>query len=185
LCARKARWPSYRGIEAGVPSLRPAYKGRASASSRTAAARAGGPAVRPFPRSALRSFRSGPVPPRSSSRPIQPTGAARAPFQTGNSPEQRPPRPCSRCTAGRAAAGSSLPISGHKSTAGEPLVLPHSFLGQGRHRRGPIPVSCAALHTQGLHCISLVLFRVFFVNQGPIHDRNRNSRDPGAKVDLQ
>jgi hypothetical protein len=46
-CACKSRWPSYRGIEADVPSLRLAFKCRASASTAQAAAHAGGPACAP------------------------------------------------------------------------------------------------------------------------------------------
>jgi hypothetical protein len=45
-CARKSRWPSYRGIEADVPSLHPAYKGRTPAVPAQAAEQP----VRPVPR---------------------------------------------------------------------------------------------------------------------------------------
>jgi hypothetical protein len=77
------------------------------------------------------------------------------------------------------------PISGHKSSPGEPLFLPHSFPGRTRHRSRPISAGTAASMAKGLHCFSFVISRVFFVNQGPIRERNRNSRDLLVKPSLK
>jgi hypothetical protein len=77
------------------------------------------------------------------------------------------------------------PVREHKSSPGEPLVLPHPFPGQGRHRSRPIPASRAALHAQGLHYVSLILSRVFFVNQGPIRKRDKSSRGLPVKPNLK
>jgi hypothetical protein len=46
-CARKARWQPYRGIEAGVPSLRLAYRRPLTVLLAHVAAHASGTAVRP------------------------------------------------------------------------------------------------------------------------------------------
>jgi hypothetical protein len=78
--------------------------------------------------------------------------------------------------AARPAAGVPPPVFDHKPTAGEPLVLPHLIPGRTRRRSRPIPASRPALHAQGLHCVSLFLSRVFFVNQGPSYNREKSSR---------
>jgi hypothetical protein len=185
-CARRSRWPR-------TAALKPASRRCAlplKAAHRPARARPQHtPAVlpmRPLPRSPLlRSFRRSQPPPRSSTRPLQPPNATRAPSQTGRSPKQGTPRPGSLCAAGRPTTDTPPPIRGHKSTVGKPLVLPHPFPDQGRHRSRPIPASRAALHAQGLHCFSFVISKVFFVNQGPIRDRNKNSRDLPVKPSLK
>jgi hypothetical protein len=110
---------------------------------------------------------------------LDPARAARAALlssQAGCSPEQSSPRPCSLRAAAWPAASVPPPVSSHKPSHGEPLVLPHLFPGQGRRRSRKIPASRAALNAQGLHYVSLVLSRVFFVNQGPICIREKISR---------
>jgi hypothetical protein len=56
-------------------------------------------------------------------------------------PLQRPPPPDSAAPPHRR---PYRPIWGHKLSHGEPLVLPHLFLGQGRRRSRPIPAIRAA-----------------------------------------
>jgi hypothetical protein len=184
--SRKARWPPYRGIEAGVPSLRPAYKRPLAEPLAHAAARAGGTAYAPH-RGAAPSgqYRRRPTRFAAALDPLQPPCAALGSFQAGSSLEQSPPRLCSRCAVGRPAASAHPPIRGHKSTFGKPLIFPHPFPGQGRHRSRPISASRTVLHAQGLHCLSLVLSKVFFVNQGPICDRNKSSRGLPVKPSLK
>jgi hypothetical protein len=77
------------------------------------------------------------------------------------------------------------PVSGHKSSPGEPLFLPHSFPGRIRHRSRPISAGTAASMAKGLHCVSFVLSKVFFVNQGPIRNRIESSRDLPVKPSLK
>jgi hypothetical protein len=180
-------WPPYYGVHAGS-LLRgeekepPCYKGCSRPFLGHACRR---PACAPH-RGALFSGRSPQAHPfRSRPSPIGTHRAALGMSQVGSSPEQSPPQPCSQYATDRPATGAPPPICGHKLTVGEPLVLSHPFPGQGRHRSRPIPASRAALHAQGLHCMSLILSRVFFVNQGPVCNRNESSRGLSVKLNLK
>jgi hypothetical protein len=104
----------------------------------------------------------------SRSRPSPYRNLPRRPFssQTGSSPEQSSPLSWSLRAAARLAAGVPPPVFDHKPIAGEPLVLPHLIPGQTRRRSRPIQASRAALHAQGLHCVSLFPSRVFFREPG-------------------
>jgi hypothetical protein len=171
-CARKARWPPYHGIEVGVPSLRLAFKGRASASTVQAAAHAGGPSCAPH---------RGATPP-----------ARAPPASTFSQPPSRPynllvpPLPLPRPEVRRSTARSDrAPWAGHKLVVGKPLVLPHPFPDQTRHRSRPILAGTAASMAKGLHSVSFIISRVFFVNQGPIRNRNKSSRDRPVKPSLK
>jgi hypothetical protein len=117
--------------------------------------------------------------------PLQPPGVAgcttgAAPFAKAKLQRSAP------AVAARIARRSRpVPNSDHKPTAGEPLVLPRLFPGQGRRRSRPILASRAALHAQGLHCVPFLLSRVLFVKQGPIYNRNKSSRDLPVKPNLK
>jgi hypothetical protein len=84
--------------------------------------------------------------PRPSPSPTRTHRTARGSSQAGSSPEQSPPRPCSRCAAGRPAAGSPPPIRGHKSTVGEPLATLLPFPDRFRRRITGIWAGAATLH---------------------------------------
>jgi hypothetical protein len=119
---------------------------------------------------------------------LDPARAARAALfssQFGCSPKQTSLRLCSLRVTARPTAGVPPAVFGHKSATGEPLVLPHLFPRQGSRRSCPIPVSRAALHAQGPHCIFLFLSRVFCVNGGHGCEYVETSRDPGVKWKLQ
>jgi hypothetical protein len=184
-CARRARWPPYHGIEAGVPSprlpIKPAQRpephrprtGRHCTDHNTRRRHC---LCAPLRSRSSDSCAAGQHPFAAPPRPYKPTSVARAPSLTGRPSEQRAPRPGSLGAVGRPSTGAPPPICGHESTVAKPLDLPHPIPGQGRHRSGPISTSRAALHAQGLHCFSFINSRVFFVKQGPIRDRNRSSR---------
>jgi hypothetical protein len=184
-CARRARWPPYHGIEAGVPSprlpIKPAQRpephrprtGRHCTDRNTRRRHC---LCAPLRSRSSDSCAAGQHPFAAPPRPYKPTSVARAPSLTGRPSEQRAPRPGSLGAVGRPSTGAPPPICGHESTVAKPLDLPHPIPGQGRHRSGPISTSRAALHAQGLHCFSFINSRVFFVKQGPIRDRNRSSR---------
>jgi hypothetical protein len=94
-CARKARWPSYRGIEAGVPLLRLAFEGRASASIAQATAHAGGPACAPQ-RDAAPPARAPPAstfsqPPRPYNLPVPPLPLPRPEVRRSTARSDRAP----------------------------------------------------------------------------------------------
>jgi hypothetical protein len=174
----------YHGIEAGVPSpclpikvtqrpepQRPQLMPAALPVRPTEEPLLRPVCCRPAPsRSPLRPY-SLPVPPLPLPRPEARLSTARSDRAHGAPPAGRLPVP--------------PPIRVHKSTAGEPLFLSHSFPGQTPHRSRPISLGTAASMAKGLHCISLVLSRVFFVNRGPIRDRNRNARDLPVKPSLK
>jgi hypothetical protein len=82
----------------------------------------------------------------ASRSPIDPARADRAALvssQAGSSPEL-----VLAAAAAQPTAGAPPSIFGHKSTVGEPLILPYLFPGQGRRRSRPIPASRAALHAK-------------------------------------
>jgi hypothetical protein len=111
--------------------------------------------------------------PNSSTRTPQPPYDACVLPAPPPSPEPKLQRPTPPATAASRRRAPPYPVWEHKSSPGEPLVLPHLFPGQWRHRSPPIPASRAALHARGLHCILFLLSRVIFVNQGPSCNRGK------------
>jgi hypothetical protein len=105
--------------------------------------------------------------------------------QAGSSSEQSSSRPWSLRATADQLPDVPQPVFNHKPTAGEPLVLPHLFPGQGRRRSCPILASRATLHAQGLHCVPFFLSRVLFVKQGPICNREKSSRGLPVKPNLK
>jgi hypothetical protein len=123
--------------------------------------------------------------PRPSPSPTGTHRAARGSSQVGSTPEQSPSWPCSRCAAGRSAAGSPPPVRGHKSTIGELLHLLHIFPGQKPRRSRRIPASPPPPLVQGPNCEVWNLSRVLSLNRGHICEFLKSSRDPGAKHHLK
>jgi hypothetical protein len=100
-------------------------------------------------------------------------------------PKQELQRQAPPATAASRRRAPSRPVSGHKSSPGEPLFLPHSFPSRTRHQSRTISAGTAASMAKGLHCFSFVISRVFFVDRGLIRDRNKNSRDLPVKPSLK
>jgi hypothetical protein len=117
--------------------------------------------------------------------PLQPPCAACCIVGTAPSPEQKLQRQPPLATAASHRRAPPYPIHEHKSSPGEPLVLPHLFSGQGRRRSCPIPASRTTPHAQGLHCVPFLLSKVLFVKQGPICNRDKSSRGLPVKPNLK
>jgi hypothetical protein len=96
------------------------------------------------------------------------TGALRpicCPTPPQHSPDIRPPRPTTPCSAAQPRRHRHSPNSGRESTEGEPLGLPHLFHGRPRRQSHRISSEPPPYMAQGPNCIPLFLPRVFCANQ--------------------
>jgi hypothetical protein len=177
----------YWGVKAGASLRRegrePAgYKGRLLPMRRPTK-----PSGTDVPRRALisRPYHHRPSALATSHDPTPPPRAVGRTAGASPPPEQKLQRQAPPATAASRCRAPPYPVREHKSSPGDPLVLPHLFPDQGRHRSRPITASRATLHAQGLHCVPFLLSRVFFVNQRPICNRDKSSRGLPVKPSLK